>query len=169
MGRKQIGPGARDAAGTEACAAVGQQRGGLDNIDSREGPAVDAADAISDSIWFDQNLRRQYRLRQSSPRRRPGPLLERVAFKTSRLAEFCGQRELVAQTGHAIDDWPLVILKELVDNALDAAEEVQIAPEISVEVSTEAGEIVITDNGPGLEAETIEGVLDYSIRVSSRE
>ena len=24
---------------------------------------------------------------------------------TSRLAEFCGERELVAQTGHAIDDW----------------------------------------------------------------
>jgi hypothetical protein len=33
--------------------------------------------------------------------------LKRVAFMTSRLSEFCGQRELVAQTGHAIEDWPL--------------------------------------------------------------
>jgi DNA topoisomerase VI subunit B len=29
--------------------------------------------------------------------------------------------------------------------------------------------IVIKDNGPGIPAETIEGILDYSIRVSSRE
>ena len=35
---------------------------------------------------------------------RPGPTLERVAFKTSRLADFVGQRELTAQTGHAPED-----------------------------------------------------------------
>ena len=29
--------------------------------------------------------------------------------------------------------------------------------------------IIIKDNGPGIPAETIKGVLDYSIRVSSRE
>ena len=95
--------------------------------------------------------------------------LKRVAFTTSRLAEFCGKRELVAQTGHAIDDWPLVILKELVDNALDACEEAEIAPEIDIEVSTETGEIAIADNGPGIPAETVRDVVDYSSRVSSRE
>jgi DNA topoisomerase VI subunit B len=104
-----------------------------------------------------------------SARRRPAPILERVAFKTSRLAEFCGQRELVAQTGHAVEDWPLVTLKELVDNALDAAEEAEIAPEVDVTVSTERGEIVIADNGPGIAAEIVRDVLDYSYRVSSRE
>jgi DNA topoisomerase VI subunit B len=31
------------------------------------------------------------------------------------------------------------------------------------------GSIVIEDNGPGIPAKTIDGVLDYSIRVSSRE
>ena len=97
-----------------------------------------------------------------SARRRSAPTLERVAFKTSRLAEFCGQRELTAQTGHAVEDWPLVILKELVDNALDAAEEAQIAPEIDIQVSTERGEITIADNGPGIPAETIRDILDYS-------
>jgi len=105
----------------------------------------------------------------SAPRKRPAPTLERVTFKTSRLAEFCGEKELTAQTGHPKEEWPLVILKELVDNALDAAEEAEIAPEIHIEVSTERGEIVIADNGPGIPAETIEGVLDYASRVSSRE
>jgi DNA topoisomerase VI subunit B len=102
-------------------------------------------------------------------RRRAGPLLERVPFKTSRLAEFVGQRELVAQTGHAIGDWPLVILKELVDNALDECEEAEIAPEIEITVTTDPGEITVSDNGRGLPAETLADILDYSYRVSSRE
>jgi DNA topoisomerase VI subunit B len=105
----------------------------------------------------------------SDARKRPAPTLQRVAFKISRLAEFCGEKELIAQTGHAKEDWPLVILKELVDNALDSAEEAQLPPEIYIEVSTERGEIVITDNGPGIAPETVEGVLDYTTRVSSRE
>jgi DNA topoisomerase VI subunit B len=97
------------------------------------------------------------------------PRLERVAFRTSRLAEFCGAKELTAQTGHEPGEWPLVLAKEVIDNALDACEEVAIAPEISIEVSTERSEIVIADNGPGLPVETLGSVLDYSIRVSSRE
>jgi DNA topoisomerase VI subunit B len=105
----------------------------------------------------------------SKPRRRPTPTLERVAFKTSRLAEFIGVRELTAQTGHPPDEWPLVILKELVDNALDECEEAEIAPEISIAVSTDRGEITVSDNGRGLPAETLVDILDYSSRTSSRE
>ena len=81
--------------------------------------------------------------------------------------EFCNRRELVNQTGHDVYEWALVILKELVDNALDAAEEAEIAPVVSIAVKR--GSIVIEDNGPGIPAKTIESVLDYSIRVSSRE
>jgi DNA topoisomerase VI subunit B len=81
--------------------------------------------------------------------------------------EFCTRRELVNQTGHDYPQWPLVVLKELVDNALDACEEARIAPAISVIV--EPGSIVVEDNGPGIPAETIDRVLDYGIRVSSRE
>ena len=51
-----------------------------------------------------------------------GPILRREAFKTSRLLEFCSKKELVAQTGHQVEDWPLVIVKELIDNALDSAQ-----------------------------------------------
>src|ERR1700731_4515463 len=56
--------------------------------------------------------------------------LIRQTFKTSRLSEFCSENELVNQTGHAVEDWPLVILKELFDNALDGCEEAGTAPVI---------------------------------------
>jgi DNA topoisomerase VI subunit B len=94
-------------------------------------------------------------------------VLQRETFQTSRLLDFCSERELVKQIGHAADQWPLVILKELTDNALDAAEEAGTAPMIRIEVSDK--QIVITDNGPGIPAETVAGILDFAVRVSSRE
>jgi DNA topoisomerase VI subunit B len=93
--------------------------------------------------------------------------LTRVPFTVSRLMEFASRRELANQTGHDAWEWPLVILKELVDNSADACEEAEIAPVISIAVK--GGSIIIKDNGPGIPAKTIDGVLDYSIRVSSRE
>jgi hypothetical protein len=99
--------------------------------------------------------------------------IERVAFETSRLMEFCTQPELVNQTGHEEDDWPRVIIKELVDNALDACEEDGIAPVIGVTVVTaeDPAQVVFTieDNGPGIPPATVAGILDYTKRVSSRE
>jgi len=94
-------------------------------------------------------------------------ILERTTFKTSRLAEFCSEKELVNQTGHDAEDWPLVLVKELTDNSIDACEEAGIAPEIQIEVNGD--KIIIADNGPGLPPETVEGILDYTVRVSSRE
>jgi hypothetical protein len=98
---------------------------------------------------------------------KPAKKLTRVPFTVSRLMEFCSKRELETQTGHYEDEWPLVVLKELVDNALDAAEEAEIAPVISIAVK--GNSITVTDNGPGIPATTIDGVLDYSVKVSSRE
>jgi DNA topoisomerase VI subunit B len=93
--------------------------------------------------------------------------LRRKHFETSRLLDFFSQKELIAQTGHQVTEWPLVLIKELFDNALDACEEAGIAPEISVEVTPEG--IRISDNGPGIPQSVIESVLDFSVRVSSRE
>ncbi|MCC2663872.1 MAG: ATP-binding region ATPase domain protein, partial [Geminicoccaceae bacterium] len=93
--------------------------------------------------------------------------LERTTFRTSRLLEFCSRKELVAQTGHEPDAWPLVVLKELLDNALDACEEAGIVPEIAVRVEPRA--ITVVDNGPGMPPETVTDILDFSSRVSSRE
>ena len=95
--------------------------------------------------------------------------MQRLAFRTSRLSDFCGVDELTKQCGHAPEEWPLVILKELVDNGLDSCEETDVAPEITIVVSTARGEITVSDNGPGLPADTITDVLDFSVRVSSRE
>jgi DNA topoisomerase VI subunit B len=93
--------------------------------------------------------------------------LTRVAFRVSRLMEFCTRKELQNQTGHSFYDWPLVVLKELMDNALDACEEAEIAPVISITVKP--GSIIIRDNGAGIETDTIKSILDYTVRVSSRE
>jgi hypothetical protein len=93
--------------------------------------------------------------------------LTRVAFRVSRLMEFCSLRELQNQTGHQVFDWPIVVAKELIDNALDACEEAEIAPVIAVAVRP--GEIVVQDNGTGIAEETVRSIRDYSIRVSSRE
>jgi hypothetical protein len=97
------------------------------------------------------------------------PRLERVAFKTSRFLDFVGERELTAQVGHPPPEWPLVILKELTDNALDGCEEADTAPVIAIDVSSVKGTITITDNGPSIAGKTIADILDYRVRVSSRE
>jgi len=95
------------------------------------------------------------------------PKLTRVAFKVSRLMEFCTLRELENQTGHSYDEWALVVLKELMDNALDACEESERAPVVSIDVTD--GSITIQDNAGGIDPATTESILDYTVRVSSRE
>lgn len=93
--------------------------------------------------------------------------LDRKHFETSRSLDFLSRKELIAQTGHQVSEWPLVCLKELIDNALDACEEAGVAPEVSVVVDDDG--ISVIDNGPGIPSKVIESVLDFSIRVSSRE
>jgi DNA topoisomerase VI subunit B len=60
-----------------------------------------------------------------------------------------------------------VVLKELVDNALDACEFARVAPKITITVDKSG--ITVADNGPGIPLSTIDGILDYSVRVSSCE
>src|SRR5262245_12910966 len=93
--------------------------------------------------------------------------LQRTAFRTSRLLDFCSRKELIAQTGHQPDAWPLVVLKELIDNGLDACEDAGTSPEIAVNVGPDG--IEVKDNGPGIPNKTVEGVLDFAVRVSTRE
>ena len=104
----------------------------------------------------------------------PAHRIERVAFTTSRLMEFCTEKELVAQTGHEAYLWPLVVLKELVDNGADACEEAGVAPVIKVMIKTgnvksrrrpaKPTRIVVEDNGPGIPPEMIAGIIDYNVQ-----
>jgi DNA topoisomerase VI subunit B len=93
--------------------------------------------------------------------------IQPATLKTSRLLDFFSEKELTAQIGHPKHDWPVVAVKELLDNSIDAAEEMRMAPVIAVKVDADG--ITVTDNGPGISADTVAGVLDFSIRVSSRE
>ncbi len=96
-----------------------------------------------------------------------GKLLNRQHFSTSRELDFFSRKELIAQTGHQVAEWPLVIAKELIDNALDACEEAGIAPEIDIAVTDDT--ITVSDNGLGIPQSVVESILDFTIRVSSRE
>ena len=104
---------------------------------------------------------------RSAPKNGHAPMLRRETFHTSREMDFFSEKELVTQTGHECDEWPLVIVKELVDNSLDACEESNVAPVI--DVTADAGGIAVSDNGPGLSENTLGGALDFTVRASSRE
>lgn len=95
------------------------------------------------------------------------PKLARTTFLTSREMDFFSVRELVTQTGHDATEWPLVVVKELIDNALDACEEAGIDPVIDV-TADECG-ITVRDNGPGLPEATLKASLDFTVRASNRE
>jgi hypothetical protein len=93
--------------------------------------------------------------------------LNRETFVTSRAMDFFTESDLVKQTGHELSEWPLVFLKEAIDNALDACEEHDVAPAVTV-VANATG-ITVADNGPGLPDRTLEAALDFTIRASNRE
>lgn len=92
--------------------------------------------------------------------------LARTTFETSRELEFFTEKELTMQIGHAKPLWPIALVKELIDNALDAAETAGTAPEIAV--ALEEGAVTVADNGPGLPTATLKRSLDYLIRVSDK-
>jgi DNA topoisomerase VI subunit B len=93
--------------------------------------------------------------------------LERTTFETSRLMEFFSEQELAMQIGSDAALWPLALVKELIDNALDACESAGVPPQITVTVTDDS--VTVTDNGPGMPPETLERSLDYLVRVSDKQ
>ncbi len=77
--------------------------------------------------------------------------LERTTFCTSREMDFFSEKELVTQTGHDVTEWPLVFLKETIDNALDACEEAGIPPETTI--TADAAGITVADIVKSMEGE----------------
>src|SRR5262249_19617076 len=75
------------------------------------------------------------------------PLVAREAFTTSRMMEYLDEKELVKQIGHDAPLWRLALIKELVDNALDACESAGVRPRITVKADDNG--FSVEDNGPG--------------------
>jgi hypothetical protein len=96
--------------------------------------------------------------------------LERAVFEFSRGVEYFDPRELQTMTGQPLERFPDVILKELLDNCLDAAESAGVAPKISVRL-VRRGRLVfllVRDNGGGMDPETVAKVLNFHTRTSDK-
>jgi DNA topoisomerase VI subunit B len=92
--------------------------------------------------------------------------LTREAFKTSRQLEFTNRKELVTHIGHDVAQWPQVLFKELIENAIDAAEEADLDPIVHIVVRGDI--LTFTSNGI-FDPDTVPDLADFSVRVSSRE
>ena len=98
------------------------------------------------------------------------PALERRTFSVSRAADFLEPRALVSQTGQPVRRFGEVVLKELLDNALDAAESAGAPPEIEVTVVTgpDGQRVTVADNGAGIPADVVARILDFSTLTSDK-
>lgn len=92
--------------------------------------------------------------------------VKRTTFEISRELEYFSATELRLQIGHDQHRWALALLKELLDNALDACEAGDAPPEVIV--SLDGDGFTVTDNGPGIPAAVVRGALDYTKRVSDK-
>lgn len=92
-------------------------------------------------------------------------ILNRQTFTTSRLLEFFTERELTTQMGHSQEWWKISLLKELIDNALDATE-TSGTPEITIQIDSD--KFSVEDNGGGIPEKIIKRSMDYSVRVSDK-
>ena len=97
--------------------------------------------------------------------------LDRQVFSLSRAAEYFSIRELQTLTGQPRNEFGAVILKELVDNALDAAETAGRDPMVKLDIVTGPNgltRLVVSDNGEGLPAETLRRLLDFERHTSDK-
>ncbi len=94
----------------------------------------------------------------------PPTSAERVAFTTSRHFEYFTVKELQSQIGFPPQCWKVALLKELIDNALDACGRDSVCPVIRVTAA--ADHFVVEDNGTGIPADVVVRTLDYSTRTS---
>ena len=94
--------------------------------------------------------------------------LHRTTFETNRESEFFTKRELQMQIGAPEAEWPLALVKELLDNALDACEAAGRPPQLRVTVEEDGNGVEVADNGPGLPPTVLRRSLDYQTRISDK-
>lgn len=91
----------------------------------------------------------------------------RKAYSISQLSEFATLEGLRKRTGLQEELWPYAVIKELFDNAADAAEEAGQAPVIRIAIGDD-DVITIEDEGPGVDPDVVERICDYDKQTSSR-
>jgi DNA topoisomerase VI subunit B len=96
--------------------------------------------------------------------------LERVLFSQSRDREYFDANELRTMTGQPVERFADVVVKELGDNGLDAAEMKGVPPKIVIRVWWREKDVVIRirDNAGGIKPETVEKILDFKTRTSDK-
>lgn len=102
------------------------------------------------------------------------PKLHREVFSISRKSAFFEVEELQVQTGVHRQYFGHVVVKELMDNALDAAESQTARPEVTLEVidhlidGTAYYTITVEDNGAGIPPEVVKDLLDFDTHTSDK-
>jgi hypothetical protein len=97
--------------------------------------------------------------------------LQRTTFKTSRAAQYVEARALTAMTGQSKSKFADVVVKELMDNALDACEASGVASEVTLAAGGRGiggVSITVSDNAGGIPYETVHGALDFNTLVSDK-
>jgi DNA topoisomerase VI subunit B len=90
---------------------------------------------------------------------------EREAFTSNRELEYFSEKELQAQIGFPMEAWAVALMKELIENGLDASEAHGLRPVVNVEVGDDY--FLVEDEGPGIPPEVVASVLDFSTRTST--
>src|SRR5262249_34187232 len=109
------------------------------------------------------------------------PTFERTTATLSRAAEYFIDRELVSMTGQPRERFGAVVVKELLDNAIDACEDKQAleaytatgeTPQVQVcwQASPDAdlATLTVADNGVGILPSTVTSILDFDTRTSDK-
>jgi hypothetical protein len=89
----------------------------------------------------------------------------RETLERSLAGEYFSHQGLYTLTGLSPSKWDSAILKELLDNALDALND---CDHKRVEIEFDEEHLTVFDSGPGISTETLESVHDFNIYVSSK-
>lgn len=90
--------------------------------------------------------------------------MERTISKTPMMVtDYFTEDGLVKQVGFSKGSWSQIVLKELIDNALDAIEPLK---QKHIYIDLSSGALGIYDNGKGIAAETVKDIYDFSNYVS---
>lgn len=88
-------------------------------------------------------------------------ILERRHFTINPATDYFTADGLQKQTGQPVNQFRHVAIKELIDNALDAAETAGVAPVVSVEFTESENGLTLTvaDNGTGIPADVVARIV----------